>query len=263
VTAALEIRNARVRLGGREVLRGADFTVAHGEFVGLVGPNGAGKTTLLRSLAGLQAAETAAHRLNGADFGILSPRSRAAALAYLPQQAGAAWPLRVERLVALGRLPHLDPWRRPGPEDAAAIARALAATGCTALAARPVNELSGGERARVMLARALATEPEILLADEPVSGLDPHHRLQVIELLRDRADAGHAVVAVLHDLSLAARYCDRVTVIADGRVAADGPPAAMLTPGLMRSVFRVEALIETRAEGLLVLPWAQLDATDD
>jgi iron complex transport system ATP-binding protein len=258
MTALMDADSLDVTLGRRRVLDDVAFAVRPGEAVGLVGPNGAGKTTLLRALAGVLRPERGAVHLDGAPVEAL-PRGRfAAKVAYLPQGGGSFWAVPVRTLVMLGRLPHRNRWSGPSPADEAAVTAALAATGTQELADRPVTELSGGERARVLLARALAGEPRLLLADEPVSGLDPYHRLEVMEHLRALARAGKAVVVVLHDLTLAARFCDRLVLLDGGRVAASGAPAEVLTPERLDSVYRVRALHGRENGEPFVVPWDRL-----
>ncbi len=233
---ALAASELSVALGGRPVLRGVSLEVRRGELLGLLGPNGAGKTTLLRTMAGLLRPRAGRVLSEGQDLWSLSPRQRARRLAYLPQRPDCAWPMAAEAVVALGRLPF---GTHDQPETRRAVIAAMRETDCLHLADRPVRELSGGERARVFLARALAGETGILLADEPVADLDPAHQLAVMELLQARARAGAAVVAVLHDLPLAARFCDRVAVIDRGRVLADDAPAAAMTTQTLGRTFGV------------------------
>lgn len=233
--STLLAHNIGVTLGRRAVVAGVDIAVHGGELVGLVGPNGAGKTSLLRALAGLLPC-SGTMALDGKPLSDFSPASRARRIAYLAQGGTVHWPLSVARLVALGRLPHLEAWTRPGPADDAAIAGAMQSCNVAQLAQRSVASLSGGERARALLARALAGDPKLLLADEPVAGLDPYHQLSVMDLLRERAAQGCGVVIVLHDLALALRYCDRVYLLAEGRVLAAGTPREALSPeGLARA----------------------------
>ncbi len=249
----LEARALTVRLGRRTALDRVDLALAPGQVMAIVGPNGAGKTTLLRALAGLVRPASGAVLAGSRLLSDLGPQDRARRIAYLPQGGGVSWPLPVEAVAALGRLPHGERVEALPPAGRAAVAAALAAVDLSAFSRRPVTELSGGERARALLARALATEAPVLLADEPVAALDPRHQLAVLETLRARARAGAAVAIVLHDLALAARFADRVVVLEAGRIAADGAPADALTPERLAGVFGVAALVEARADGMLVV----------
>jgi len=235
----LEARGLTVALGGREVVRGVSARLEGGTLVGVLGPNGAGKSTLVRSLVGLIPPAAGRVLLDGADMGTMGRAAAARAIAYLPQGQVLHWPVSVERLVALGRLPHLAPLSRAGAADRAAVGRAMERAEVAHLGHRVATELSGGERARVLLARALAVEAPVLIADEPLASLDPEHQLHGMELMREEADAGRLVLAVLHDLGLAARFCDRVLVLDGGLLVADGAPADVLTPELMARVYRV------------------------
>ncbi|MGE0847005.1 MAG: ABC transporter ATP-binding protein [Flavobacteriaceae bacterium] len=206
--------------------------------VGLVGPNGAGKTTLLRALAGLIAPDEGAVRLDGTSLYLVDPENRARAIAYLAQETGIHWPLPVRDVVALGRLPHRDAGQAGG---LAACRRAMELTATATLAGRSADTLSGGERARVLIARALAVDAPILLADEPTAALDLRHRLEVFTLFRQLADEGRLVIAAFHDLALADRFADRVLVLDEGRIAADAPPRKALSEELVARVFGVRA----------------------
>ncbi len=238
-----------VTLSKRRVLGEVSFAWAPGALVGVLGPNGAGKSTLVRALLGLLP-HSGVVTIDDAPRQTLTRAALARRIAYLPQGQTLHWPVTVERLVALGRLPHLAPFSRLSPADRAAVAEAMARADVAHLATRTATELSGGERARVLLARALAVGAPALIADEPLASLDPAHQIEGMELLRAQADAGGLVVAVLHDLTLAARFCDRVLVLADGRVAADGAPGAVLTPELLARVYGITAHMGER--GLLV-----------
>ena len=240
-----------VALGARRVVDNVSADLAGG-VIGLIGPNGAGKSTLVRAIAGLVPAEGAI-LIDGAPVAALAPGERARRIAYLPQGQTVHWPLTAERLVALGRLPHLAPFARPGKADADAIERALERTELQPLRDRPVDQLSGGERARVLLARALAVEAPLLLADEPLAALDPAHQIEVMALLRAEAARGGTVIAVLHDLTLAARWCDQLLLIDHGRLVADGTPREVLTAERIGSVYGVSAFIgEAQGEPLIV-----------
>jgi iron complex transport system ATP-binding protein len=253
-------RDLTVRLGGTTVVDGVTLALHPGEIVALVGPNGAGKTTLMRALAGLVPA-AGDIRLDDRTLSALPPRERARRIAYLPQGHVFHWPLPAAAVVALGRHPHADPFVPPSAADRAAVAHALAATDTAALAHRRVTTLSGGERARVALARALATGPQLLLADEPTAALDPRHQLTVMELLAAMAREGRTVLAILHDLTLAARCCSRVIVMDRGRIAGDAPPAEALAPARLAAVFGITAVaIEI---GGCPVPFALRPATPD
>ncbi len=258
--SVLAARGINLSYGPARVLDGADLELRPGELLGLIGPNGAGKTSLLRVMAGLLKPEAGTLTLDGRPLADLSRRERARAVSYLSQGRDLHWPLTAERLVELGRLPHLGPFSRPGAVDAAAVEDALTACDALAFRHRPVTSLSGGERARVLLARALASEPALLLADEPVAGLDPYHQLQVMEVLRARADAGTGVLVVLHDLALAARFCTRLALFEGGRVAAEGPPGRVLDPARLGAVYGVEMATALLPDGeRLQVPWRRLD----
>jgi iron complex transport system ATP-binding protein len=236
----LVAREISVRLGGRTILDNVSVTLPPNEFVALVGPNGAGKTTLIKALAGLVPAFGKVE-IEGRDRAQMKARERAKTLAYLPQGHDFSWPLPAAEIVALGRFPHADPFSPVTPEDRQAVTQALELTGMKAYATRIVTTLSGGERARIALARVLATQAKILLADEPTMSLDPRHQFVVMEILRHTARMRGATLAVVHDLSLAARYADRVLILEKGRIVAEGKPAETLTPDRIAKFFGVEA----------------------
>ena len=247
----LATTNLRVRLGGRAVVDGITLTLQPGEVTAIVGPNGAGKSTLLTCLAGLRRPDEGRVRLGEEALSLLKARDRARRLGFLPQTPEIAWRLDVETLVGLGRTPHAGPFGR-GPQDAAAIARALQAADLEGFARRDVASLSGGERGRVLIARALAGEPQWLLADEPLTGLDLGHQLDVSALFRLFAAAGGGVVVTVHDLGFAARAADRVVVVASGRVLSDGPPDHALAPQVLRAAYGVDAEWLRGRHGLLL-----------
>ena len=235
MTPFLTMWDADASVGGRTVLDGADLLVETGEIVAVVGPNGAGKSSLIRAFAGLLPLTRGVVRLQGDDVTTLPPAVRAARVAYLPQAGRIAWNLPAVEVAALGA-----PFLVAG--DALTRARAaLDEVEAGHLAGRGVAEMSGGERARVLLARALATGAQALLVDEPTAGLDPEAQLMVLERLKARAAAGQAVLVSLHDLALAARFADRVVVLDGGRIVADAAPMAALTPVAMAQVFGLSA----------------------
>lgn len=242
----LRARDVRVVVDSQTLLDGVDVELRGGEMVGLIGPNGAGKTTLLRVLAKLLEPEHGAVTLDHIALSQITSATFAQRCAYLAQGAHAHWPLSVERVVALGRLPYLD-WRQAlNAADIDAIEIAMMAAEVEHLRRRAVTTLSGGERMRVLLARIFAAQPQMILADEPIAALDPYHQLHVMELLRNHAhasDKSNAVLAVLHDLNLAARFCDRLILMAHGRVVCDGAVREVLTVENLRSVYGVSANI--------------------
>jgi len=252
----MEVAGLGVRRRGRAVLQRVSLRLSAGECLGLIGPNGAGKSTLLRAALGLERAE------GRASLAALPAAERARRVAYLPQGREVAWPMPVRDLVALGRLPHLARGAALPPEAAAAVDATLRALDLAALAERAVTELSGGELARTLLARALVQDTPLILADEPVAGLDPAHQIEVMRLLAGLARAGRGVMVTCHDLGLAARFCTRIAVVAEGRLVADGPPEAVLTPALLGRVFGIRARLEARPEGLICLPLDTLPGRD-
>lgn len=225
----LETKDIAISFGGASLLRNVDLSVASNEMVGLIGPNGSGKTTLLRVLGNLRRPDAGAVELDGRQVEQISERQLSKKIACLAQGGDAHWPMRVDALVALGRLPHRQPFGGLKDADLAAIERALHSADVSSLRHRTMAHLSGGERMRVLLARALAVEAPLLLADEPVAALDLLHQLSVMELLLSTARKGTGIIVVLHDLSLAARFCDRLVLIARGGVIAQGTPAEVLS----------------------------------
>jgi iron complex transport system ATP-binding protein len=252
VTVSLEA--AEVKLGERTVVAGLSAELAAGSLIGVIGPNGAGKSTLVRALMGLVPLAGGAIRIDGAPVDTIAREDFARRIAYLPQGQELHWPLSVERLVALGRLPHLAPFSRMTEADAAAVENAMRRADILHLRHRNARELSGGERARALLARALAVEAKGLVADEPLASLDPGHQIDVMELLVGAARGGALVIAVLHDLTMAARHCDRLLLIDKGRLVADGPPAAVLTPPRLADTYGIDAHIRQVGESPLVVP---------
>ena len=253
----LEARSISVTLSGQPTVKDVSLSVQSGELVGLIGPNGAGKSTLLKATLGLRALTGGDVLLDGADFLAQPPTQRARHVGFLPQERHVEWRLPSRDIVMLGRYPHRTRFGGRTTEDRAAVTRALDAVDGHAIADRPVSVLSGGERTRILLARALAVETPLLLADEPTTALDPYHQLHVMEILRERTRAGAGILVVIHDLALAARFMDRLVLMHEGRIAADGPPAQVLTPDLLGSVYRVEALAGQNAGESYVLPWTR------
>jgi iron complex transport system ATP-binding protein len=255
--SAIVFRNATVAFGHRRALDGIDCVIDAGRVTGIVGPNGAGKTTLLRAAAGLVPLASGTCTVLDRDIGDWPRAMLARHIAYLPQATEMAWPLPAYEIAALGRLPHGAGLSRLSANDTAAIGRALTRSDALAFAARRADALSAGERARVLFARALATEADVLLADEPAAHLDPAHQLHLMDLLKEEAARGAAVAVTLHELSLAAR-CDRILVVHGGRLAAEGPPHVALRDDILAGVFGVAAVHAATDGGPVLVPWTRV-----
>src|ERR1700681_3264438 len=258
VSAFLTAHRVNVKLSGRAVLNDISLALSAGHLVALVGPNGAGKTTLLRALAGLIPSDGDI-QIGGDMLSALPLRERAKRFAYLPQGHIVHWPLPARDIVALGRYPHgaTDPARLT-PGDTEAVLRAMQATDVVEFSERSVTELSGGERSRVALARVLAVEAPVILADEPTNSLDPRHQIDVMKGLRTSADTGVLVIVVTHDLGLAARFADQVLVLSGGRLASQGEPAAALSEAVMADVFRISAYRAEYQREAVIVPWGDI-----
>lgn len=254
----LAVEDLGIRYGERTALVPTSLDFRPGELVALIGPNGAGKSSLLQALAGVV---PCSGRIvwSGTDVGAFEPRERARTLAYLPQNPVAHWPLSVREVVALGRLPHRRLGETQREADRCAVESALDTLGLSPFAERSVATLSGGERARALLARAIAVDAPVLLVDEPVASLDPYHQLQVMTLVRAYAarDGGRSslVIAALHDLSLAARFCARVILLHGGAVVGDGRPGDVLSPAALAKFYRVTAYVGAHGGEPVIVPW--------
>ncbi len=254
--AGLAASRVDIRIDGTLIIDGVDCTVAAGTFSALLGPNGAGKSTLLAVLAGIERPQGGSIRFGGEELQALPRRQRARTVSFVEQEASTELALTVRQVIALGRTPYQSLWGDESADDAAVVTAALTSTGLTPFAERHFVSLSGGERQRVMLARALAQQPQLLLLDEPTNHLDIHAQLSTLQLIRsltsvrgsasdamDAVDAGSGVtvLAALHDLNLAAAFCDHVIVLCRGRVFAAGPTETVLTPELIGTVYGVRA----------------------
>ena len=240
----LSLRDLTISLRGRTVLRGVSLSLDAGEVVGLIGPNGAGKTSLMRAALGLVPFE------GYSSLAALPAEARARAAAWMPQSREIAWPVSVETVVGLGRLPHRD----TAGADRAHIDAAIAGMNLEALRHRAATRLSGGEQARVLIARALAQETPLLLADEPIAGLDPAHQIATMQTFSRLAAEGKSVLVSLHDLGLAARHCTRLILLGQGRLIADGTPRDVLTPDNLGEVFGISAWFQDTEHGLVCQP---------
>ncbi|MEI9988862.1 MAG: ABC transporter ATP-binding protein [Rhizomicrobium sp.] len=241
MSAAVVYEAVSAAYGARAVLDRVSASFARGAVTGIVGPNGAGKTTLLRVALGLMMPSGGSVRILDRPLEDWSRAALARTLAYLPQGSDAHWPVLARELVTLGRLPHRAPFAPLSAEDGRAIDAALERCDARGFAGRRMDELSAGERARVLFARALATGAPVLLADEPAAYLDPAHQLRLMNLLREEAARGSAVAVTLHDLSLASRHCDEIVVLGAGRAVAQGAPRAALSDATLAQVFGIAA----------------------
>ena len=253
----LSVRNLSVDLGGHPIVRDVSLDFAPGGVIGLIGPNGAGKSTFLKAVLGLipSRGEIAYDKTPLAE---IDRHALAHIASYLPQDREIAWPLTVESVVALGRTPHLSPLSGLDSEDHAEIERAIAFTDIAHLRDRIVSTLSGGERARVLMARVLAQAAPILIADEPVAALDPGHQIALLETLDALSSAGRTIIVSLHEITLAARWCRRLVLLDHGRVVADGAPEDVLTHEHFAKVYGVRIHRAETEDGLLVQPVARV-----
>ena len=244
----LSVSGLTMERGKHMILRDVSFSIGKGELIGLIGSNGAGKTTLLRAVLGLLPA--AGH----SSLATLPQRARAQQAAWMPQAREVAWPVSVERLVSLGRLPHLGAGQPIGRTDRAAIDGAIADMGLEDFRHRTATDLSGGELARVLIARTLAQDTPLVLADEPIAGLDPAHQIQTMRLFAGLAGAGRSAVVSIHDLGLAARHCTRLMLLGGGRLVADGAPGDVLTPDNLTEHFNIIAHFAQTEAGPIFQP---------
>ncbi len=242
----LDLDDVSVELGGRRVVDGATLSVDRGEVVALLGPNGAGKTTLLRAALGLTR-----HR-GTTSLTLLRYEDRSRHFAWMPQDRTIAWPVTAEALVTLGRLPHGGGAGPTRPQDRAAIDEAFRRTGLDHLRRRVATELSGGERARLLVARLIAQQSPLILADEPIAGLDPAAQIATMRLLQDLAAEGRGVILSLHDLGLALRHCTRAILMSRGQIVADGPPRDVLSDANVANVFGIRVHRQESADGAIL-----------
>ncbi|MDG2048196.1 MAG: ABC transporter ATP-binding protein [Halioglobus sp.] len=251
-------QNISCQIAGKMILSGCEMSLCSGEMIGMIGPNGAGKSSFIKILAGINIPDTGKVFLDEQPLLKKSPKQLAKIIAYLAQGATTHWPLSVRKLVELGRLPHQNPWGALARYDQTIIDDAMAQAEVTELADRIITTLSGGEKLRALIARLFATQPEIILADEPIAALDPYHQLHTMELFRQHCDCGGSAVVVLHDLDMAARFCDRLLLMNEGRCLYSDTPKNVLTKENLREVYHIDASIQETPEGLHVAPAQRL-----
>lgn len=239
----IELENIGVEIGGTTILEEVSLDVPKGQFLALVGPNGAGKTTLLRTCNGLVSPTNGSVRIDGYDIATQSARSVGRLVATVPQETTLAFDFNVESVVTMGRTPHQSRFHSADESDRAAVRSALERTDTARFADRSVEALSGGERQRVVFARALAQETPVLLLDEPTASLDINHQIRTLKLARTLAGDGKTVIAAIHDLDLAARFCDRVVLLSDGELLSEGSPRSVLTSERLEETFGIRTAV--------------------
>jgi iron complex transport system ATP-binding protein len=245
--------------GRRKVLHDISFEVGPGEFIGVIGPNGSGKSTLLGCITGVLDFRKGRVSIGGMDVRRTSSLEIARMVGVVPQETSVGFEFTVQEVVLMGRYPHIDRFALEAPEDLDIADEAMRSTNTHHLSERLVTNLSGGEKQRVIIARALAQEPKVLLLDEPTSHLDIRHQLEVLNLIKDlNTERGLTVMAVFHDLNLASRYCDRLLLMHDGRIMADGPPKEVLTRGNIAKGFEVTVSIGSSSKGDVLLELGDL-----
>ena len=254
--SALDVSGLSVALGGRAVIDNLSCELKAGSFVGLIGPNGSGKSTLLKAIVGVLPSRGSL-RVFGDDLSGMKEKERSRCLSYLPQEGELIWPIAVEDVVMLGRAPYRSGFAPPSDTDIAAVEAALQSMDLVGLRGRSARALSGGERSRVLMARALAQNTPLLLADEPTTGLDPAHQIALMEKFRSMARNGQTVLASLHDLALAAQWCDSLLLLHDGKISFSGMSKDVLTPPALAQIYGVEAFFGESRIGPVVVPIAR------
>jgi len=252
----LEAAGLSVKFGERTILDDIGFQVNKGEFIGLIGANGTGKTTLLRSLSGMLPAHKNKVNFLGQPLSDYQPQQLAQKLAYLPQGNESHWSITAENLVMLGRLPYQKVWQGASELDHHIVQQVMQDCDVSQFATHTIDTLSGGERARVFLSRALAVEPQLLLVDEPIAGLDPGHQIDVMDKFRQLSESGMGIVCVIHDLTLAARYCHTLVMLGDKKIIAQGTPEQVLSPENLAHGFNIRAHISEVEGQALIVPIA-------
>jgi len=256
----LKVQNLSVLRGQKPVLKDLSFSIEKPQLIGLIGPNGAGKSTLMRAIAGLQIYQG---EISLADLSLSSfaPKELAQKMAYLPQERAVHWPMPCNEVVKLGRLPYLSGFSRLSEHDQQIVNETMQALDVADFAYTSFDNLSGGEQARVLIARVLAQQPQLIIADEPVNGLDPAHQISLMQTFKQLVAQGKTVLTSLHDLSLASQWCDRILMLEAGRLVADGPATEVMTAENIRNVYRVESAQMHHAGREILIPTDLLSNT--
>ncbi|MCV6611029.1 MAG: ABC transporter ATP-binding protein [Amphritea sp.] len=249
----LTVSRLHAQRSGKSVLRDISLSFDKPELIGLIGPNGAGKSTLMRALSGLQS-YSGSIQLDGTDLAQYAPQALARQLAFLPQERTVHWALDCEEVVMLGRMPYQSGFGRASVGDHRIVERAMQTMDVLEFSRRSFEQLSGGEQARVLIARVLAQEPDMIIADEPINGLDPAHQISLMKTFRELVAAGRTVLTSLHDLSLASHWCDRIIILEHGDLIADGAVDQVMTPQQIRKVYGVETMAVSTSGRTLIVP---------
>ncbi|MBT5074234.1 MAG: ABC transporter ATP-binding protein [Kordiimonadaceae bacterium] len=255
----LSINNLNVTLEENRILSDVSFEVPSGKLVGLIGPNGAGKSILIKSILGLIDGASGDISLDGKDINSWSIKERAQKISYAAQGAPVHWPLTVGHLVSLGRIPHLSPWQSTSTLDQTLTLDAMKKTDVDHLVSRSTTTLSGGERARAMLARAIVTGCEFLLADEPIEALDPYHQMKIMDILKELAETGHGVLLVLHDVNFAQKYCDELILLNEGQIISKGLPEDVLSDENLLKAYQVKATRLEKNGEVFIIPTSRIN----
>ncbi len=256
----IETKNLNLQIGSKQLLKDVSISIAQGEIIGLIGPNGAGKSTLLKVLANIMPADSGSYSFAQQAIGDYNEKQFAQQVGYLAQNATAHWPLQVQRLIELGRLPYQSFRQKLTTQDKQSIQAAIAKTGVAHLLDRVVTTLSGGEQTRVFLARLFASQPQVIFADEPIAALDPYHQLHIMEILRDHAKNGGTVVVVMHDINLASRFCDKMILMQEGQIRSFGTINELLVDDVLPDTFRIKLRMFCEGDSYAIMPWERNEA---
>lgn len=249
----LKVSGLNLTIDSAHIINNASLEIETGQIIGLIGPNGAGKSMLLKSILGLNEEATGIVTIDDQDINNISLKEKAKFISYAAQGAPVHWPLTVGHLVSLGRIPHLSPWQTTTEEDQQLTLNAMKMTEVDHLSTRTTTSLSGGERARAMLARAIVTGSDFLFADEPIEALDPYHQIQIMDILKNLAKKGKGVLVVIHDLNVAQQYCDQLILMDKGNIIKKDIPENVLTDEILRETYKIKATrLKTNDQNIIV-----------